>query len=213
MHYRDAEYLKLELHQTVRDRLSAPKMQERYTFAEGEKVAYYQSSFPAQEAQEGTVQVGRQTTSRLYSRVFWVAPKTGVMDDPMKMESFLDEVTRGLFTYTDTLARINNQGLVYGRRDFWENRNASLNTELVILPHRTILDMVSNYYRNKDASHPVNVFESPVGLGFAITVDQLRRLKDQEAQLRRESQVGYQVVERLQSLVKGVGSRFRGKER
>jgi hypothetical protein len=33
-----------ELHQTVRERLSAPKILAKYTFAEGEDIHYYQSS-------------------------------------------------------------------------------------------------------------------------------------------------------------------------
>lgn len=210
MYHRDAGDSLSELHQTLRDRLSAPKMQQKYTFAEGEDVHYYQSSSPIQGP---GIRFGRGVLSRGYDRVFWVAPKTGIMDDQRKMESFLDEASRGLYTRTDTLARRNNHGLVYGRRDFWENPYRTLNTELVILPHRTVLDMVSNYYRNKDDFHPVNAFESPVGLGFVVTFDQLRRLKDQESWLRREAQSVRQIAERFQPLVRDIGSRFHGKER
>lgn len=175
-----------QVSEAVRERLQSPNLQGQFGYAEADDVAYYQFALqPLKLKPVEGITLGPQVTSRIFERVFWIAPKKGVLNKPEDMEALLDEVSDGFYTEHIT-ARVRDGRLIYGRREFWTGPwQRCLNIELVALPHRTVLEMLQNYFSNKENVHPVLRFEDRAGLAYSASQEQLRMLQEHERELSK----------------------------
>lgn len=190
----------------IRERLQKPRFQRKFVYVESGVVSRFDSTIGTGGSADG-LSFGPTVVSRVYNKAFWVAPKSGLMDKPWQMTVVLEEISRELFCYKDD-PKLENGRLTYGRVNFWKDYNLSLAMELVALPHKYILEMLSGYHENKDAANPFLGFEDKDGLDFSISAQQLRALKEHDKQIKRELR-----AEHVPAWIRNLGSRLHSKER